>query len=320
MNIQASEISAILKEQIKKFGKESEVAEVGTVLSVGDGIARVFGLDNVQAGEMVEFPNGIRGMALNLEIDNVGIVIFGSDREIKEGDQVKRTKSIVDVPVGDELLGRVVDGLGNPLDGKGPIKTKKRSVADVKAPGIIPRKSVHEPMATGLKSVDSLIPIGRGQRELIIGDRQTGKTAVALDTILNQKSYNDAAGKDESKKLYCVYVAIGQKRSTVANIQKTLEMAGADLYATPWKTFTRITLPMIWPGIIAGFMLAFVISLDDVVISEFVKSAGQETLPTYMLGQLRRFITPETNAIATANIVVSVILVTGFFLLTQKKK
>jgi len=205
MNIQASEISEILKEQIKKFGKESEVAEVGTVLSVGDGIARVFGLDNVQAGEMVEFPGGIRGMALNLEIDNVGIVIFGSDRDIKEGDQVKRTKAIVDVPVGDELLGRVVDGLGNPLDGKGAIKTKKRSVADVKAPGIIPRKSVHEPMATGLKSVDSLIPIGRGQRELIIGDRQTGKTAVALDTILNQKTYNDAAGDDESKKaLLCL--------------------------------------------------------------------------------------------------------------------
>ena len=231
MNIQASEISAILKEQIKKFGKESEVAEVGTVLSVGDGIARVFGLDNVQAGEMVEFPNGIRGMALNLEIDNVGIVIFGTDRAIKEGDQVKRTKSIVDVPVGDELLGRVVDGLGNPLDGKGPIKTKNRSVADVKAPGIIPRKSVHEPMATGLKSVDSLIPIGRGQRELIIGDRQTGKTAVALDTILNQKTYNDAAGKDESKKLYCVYVAIGQKRSTVAQLVKKLEETGALEYS-----------------------------------------------------------------------------------------
>ncbi len=231
MNIQASEISAILKEQIKKFGKESDVAEVGTVLSVGDGIARVFGLDNVQAGEMVEFPGGIRGMALNLEIDNVGIVIFGSDRDIKEGDQVKRTKSIVDVPVGDELLGRVVDGLGNPLDGKGPIKSKNRSVADVKAPGIIPRKSVHEPMATGLKSVDSLIPIGRGQRELIIGDRQTGKTAVALDTILNQKTYNDSAGKDETKKLYCVYVAIGQKRSTVAQLVKKLEETGALEYS-----------------------------------------------------------------------------------------
>jgi F-type H+-transporting ATPase subunit alpha len=202
------------------------VAEVGRVLSVGDGIARVYGLDNVQAGEMVEFPGGIRGMALNLESDNVGIVIFGSDRDIKEGDIVKRTKSIVDVPVGDELLGRVVDGLGNPIDGKGPIKTKKRAVADGKAPGIIPRKSVHEPMATGLKSVDAMIPIGRGQRELIIGDRQTGKSAVALDTILNQKSYNDAAEK-EYDKLYCVYVAIGQKRSTVAQLVKKLEESGA---------------------------------------------------------------------------------------------
>ena len=231
MSIQASEISAILKDQIKNFGKEAEVSEVGRVLSVGDGIARVYGLDNVQAGEMVEFPGNIRGMALNLEIDNVGVVIFGSDRDIKEGDLVKRTNSIVDVPVGDGLLGRVVDGLGNPIDGKGPIKTSARSVADVKAPGIIPRKSVHEPMATGIKSVDSLIPIGRGQRELIIGDRQTGKTAVALDTILNQKVSNDAAGKDESKKLYCVYVAIGQKRSTVAQLVKKLEETGAIKYS-----------------------------------------------------------------------------------------
>ena len=230
MGIQAAEISAILKEQIKNFGQDVEVAEVGRVLSVGDGIARVHGLDNVQAGEMVEFPGGVRGMALNLEADNVGIVIFGDDRGIKEGDIVKRTKSIVDVPVGDELLGRVVDGLGNAIDGKGPIKTSKRSVADVKAPGIIPRKSVHEPMATGLKSVDAMIPIGRGQRELIIGDRQTGKTAVALDTILNQKSYNEAAGDDESKKLYCVYVAIGQKRSTVAQLVKKLEETGAIEY------------------------------------------------------------------------------------------
>ncbi|MEE2774872.1 MAG: F0F1 ATP synthase subunit alpha [Pseudomonadota bacterium] len=231
MNIQPSEISAILKDQIKNFGEEAEVSEVGRVLSVGDGIARVYGLDNIQAGEMVEFPGNIRGMALNLEIDNVGVVIFGSDRDIKEGDVVKRTNAIVDVPVGDELLGRVVDGLGNPIDGKGPIKASARAVADVKAPGIIPRKSVHEPMATGLKSVDSLIPIGRGQRELIIGDRQTGKTAVALDTILNQKSYNDAAGKDESKKLYCVYVAIGQKRSTVAQLVKKLEETGAIDYS-----------------------------------------------------------------------------------------
>jgi F-type H+-transporting ATPase subunit alpha len=232
MGIQAAEISAILKEQIKNFGQEAEVAEVGRVLSVGDGIARVHGLDNIQAGEMVEFPGGIRGMALNLEVDNVGIVIFGDDRSIKEGDTVKRTKSIVDVPVGDELLGRVVDALGNPIDGKGPIKAKKRSVADVKAPGIIPRRSVHEPMATGLKSVDAMIPIGRGQRELIIGDRQTGKTAIALDTILNQKVYNDAAGSDESKKLYCIYVAIGQKRSTVAQLVKKLEETGAIAYTT----------------------------------------------------------------------------------------
>ena len=230
MAIQASEISAILKDQIKNFGQEAEVAEVGRVLSVGDGIARIYGLDNVQAGEMVEFPGGIRGMALNLEADNVGVVIFGSDRDIKEGDTVKRTNAIVDVPVGDELLGRVVDGLGNPLDGKGPIKTKKRAIADSKAPGIIPRKSVHEPMATGLKSVDSMIPVGRGQRELIIGDRQTGKTAIALDTILNQKSYNDAAA-DDSGKLYCIYVAIGQKRSTVAQLVKKLEESGAIEYS-----------------------------------------------------------------------------------------
>ncbi|WP_212524156.1 F0F1 ATP synthase subunit alpha [Actibacterium sp. MT2.3-13A] len=231
MGIQAAEISAILKEQIKNFGQEAEVAEVGRVLSVGDGIARVHGLDNIQAGEMVEFPGGIRGMALNLETDNVGVVIFGSDRDIKEGDTVKRTKAIVDVPAGDALLGRVVDGLGNPIDGKGPIETTERRIADVKAPGIIPRKSVHEPMATGLKSVDAMIPIGRGQRELIIGDRQTGKTAVALDAILNQKSYNDAAGDDESKKLYCIYVAVGQKRSTVAQLVKKLEESGAIDYS-----------------------------------------------------------------------------------------
>ncbi|MGY6411779.1 MAG: F0F1 ATP synthase subunit alpha [Alkalilacustris sp.] len=232
MGIQAAEISAILKEQIKNFGQEAEVAEVGLVLSVGDGIARVHGLDNIQAGEMVEFPGGVRGMALNLEIDNVGIVIFGDDRGIKEGDTVRRTNSIVDVPVGDGLLGRVVDGLGNPIDGKGEIKAAERRIADVKAPGIIPRKSVHEPMPTGLKSIDAMIPIGRGQRELIIGDRQTGKTAVALDTILNQKSYNDAAGDDESKKLYCFYVAVGQKRSTVAQLVKKLEETGAIAYTT----------------------------------------------------------------------------------------
>ncbi|MCZ4259618.1 F0F1 ATP synthase subunit alpha [Limimaricola sp. G21655-S1] len=231
MAIQAAEISAILKDQIKNFGQEAEVAEVGRVLSVGDGIARVHGLDNVQAGEMVEFPGGIQGMALNLESDNVGCVIFGSDRDIREGDVVKRTNSIVDVPAGMGLLGRVVDGLGNPLDGKGPIDSTERRVADVKAPGIIPRKSVHEPMATGLKSVDAMIPIGRGQRELIIGDRQTGKTAVALDTVLNQKTYNEAAGSDESKKLYCIYVAVGQKRSTVAQLVKKLEETGAIEYS-----------------------------------------------------------------------------------------
>ncbi|MGA8928583.1 MAG: F0F1 ATP synthase subunit alpha, partial [Pseudolabrys sp.] len=225
MDIRAAEISAILKEQIKNFGQEAEVSEVGQVLSVGDGIARVYGLDNVQAGELVEFENGVRGMALNLEIDNVGIVIFGNDRAIKEGQTVKRTGSIVDVPIGKGLLGRVVDALGNPIDGKGPIKAEKRARVDVKAPGIIPRKSVHEPMATGLKAIDSLIPIGRGQRELIIGDRQTGKTAIALDTILNQKPLN--AQPDEKIKLYCVYVAVGQKRSTVAQFVKVLEEQGA---------------------------------------------------------------------------------------------
>ena len=230
MDIRAAEISAILKNEIANFGNEAEVTEVGQVLSVGDGIARVYGLDNVQAGEMVEFENGVRGMALNLETDNVGIVIFGSDREIKESQTVKRTGAIVDVPVGKGLLGRVVDALGNPIDGKGPIVAEKRSRVDVKAPGIIPRKSVHEPMATGLKSVDALIPIGRGQRELIIGDRQTGKTAIALDTILNQKSLN-GAGAPESQKLYCVYVAIGQKRSTVAQFVKVLEEQGAMEYS-----------------------------------------------------------------------------------------
>jgi F-type H+-transporting ATPase subunit alpha len=230
MDIRAAEISAILKNEIANFGNEAEVTEVGQVLSVGDGIARVYGLDNVQAGEMVEFENGVRGMALNLETDNVGIVIFGSDRDIKESQTVKRTGAIVDVPVGKGLLGRVVDALGNPIDGKGPIVAEKRSRVDVKAPGIIPRKSVHEPMATGLKAVDALIPIGRGQRELIIGDRQTGKTAIALDTILNQKSLN-GAGAPESQKLYCVYVAVGQKRSTVAQFVKVLEEQGAMEYS-----------------------------------------------------------------------------------------
>ncbi len=229
MDIRAAEISKVIKDQIANFGNEAQVSEVGTVLAVGDGIARIHGLDQVQAGEMVEFSNGIQGMALNLEADNVGVVIFGSDAEIKEGDVVKRTGTIVDVPIGKELLGRVVDGLGNPIDGKGPIKTKKRSRVEVKAPGIIPRKSVHEPVQTGLKALDALVPVGRGQRELIIGDRQTGKTAVAIDTFINQKGIN--AGDDESKKLYCIYVAIGQKRSTVAQIVKQLEENGAMEYS-----------------------------------------------------------------------------------------
>ena len=230
MEIRAAEISAILKEQIANFGTESEVAEVGQVLSVGDGIARVHGLDKVQAGEMVEFPGNIMGMALNLESDNVGVVIFGNDRTIKEGDMVKRTGAIVDVPVGKGLLGRVVDALGNPIDGKGPIKGSGRGRVEVKAPGIIPRRSVHEPMQTGLKAIDILIPIGRGQRELIIGDRQTGKTAIIIDTIINQKSVNEKAAS-ESEKLYCIYVAIGQKRSTVAQIVKVLEEHGAMDYS-----------------------------------------------------------------------------------------
>ena len=229
MDINAAEISRIIKDQIANFGTEAQVSEVGQVLSVGDGIARVHGLDNVQAGEMVEFPGGIKGMALNLEADNVGIVIFGSDSAIKEGDTVKRTGTIVDVPVGKGLLGRVVDGLGNPIDGKGPLVDVTRMRVEVKAPGIIPRKSVHEPMQTGLKALDALVPVGRGQRELIIGDRQTGKTAVAIDTFINQKGVN--AGTDESKKLYCIYVAVGQKRSTVAQIVRALEENGAMEYS-----------------------------------------------------------------------------------------
>ena len=229
MEIRAAEISKVIKDQIANFGTDATVTEIGSVLSVGDGIARVHGLDNVQAGEMVEFANGVKGMALNLEADNVGIVIFGSDAAIKEGDQVKRTGTIVDVPVGKGLLGRVVDGLGNPIDGKGPIKADKRMRVEVKAPGIIPRTSVHEPVQTGLKALDALVPVGRGQRELIIGDRQTGKTAVAIDTFINQKAAN--AGDDESKKLYCIYVAVGQKRSTVAQIVRQLEENGAMEYS-----------------------------------------------------------------------------------------
>ena len=250
MDIRAAEVSAILKDQIKNFGKEAQVSEVGQVLSVGDGIARVYGLDNVEAGELVEFPGGISGMALNLETDNVGVVIFGNDRGIKEGDTVKRTGSIVDVPIGKELLGRVVDALGNPIDGKGPIKAKKRSRVDVKAPGIIPRKSVHEPMSTGLKAIDALIPVGRGQRELVIGDRQTGKTAILLDTILNQKSVHET-GKDNDK-LFCVYVAIGQKRSTVAQLVKILEERGALEYSIIVSATASDPAPMQYLAPFAG--------------------------------------------------------------------
>ncbi len=270
MAIQAAEISQILKDQIKNFGKDAQVSEVGRVLSVGDGIARVYGLDNVQAGEMVEFPGGVQGMALNLEADNVGVVIFGSDRDIKEGDTVKRTNSIVDVPAGNGLLGRVLDGLGNPIDGKGPVDSSERRVADVKAPGIIPRKSVHEPMATGLKAIDAMIPIGRGQRELIIGDRQTGKTAVALDTILNQKSYNDAAGDDESKKLYCIYVAVGQKRSTVAQLVKKLEESGAIDYTIVVAATASDPAPM-----------QFLAPYAATAMAEFFRDNGRHALIIY---------------------------------------
>ncbi|MBV9433589.1 MAG: F0F1 ATP synthase subunit alpha [Hyphomicrobiales bacterium] len=268
MDIRAAEISALLKEQIKNFGQEAEVSEVGQVLSVGDGIARCYGLDKVQAGEMVEFENGTRGMALNLESDNVGIVIFGSDQEIKEGQTVKRTGAIVDVPVGKGLLGRVVDALGNPIDGKGPITARARRRVDVKAPGIIPRKSVHEPMATGLKAIDALIPIGRGQRELIIGDRQTGKTAVALDTILNQKPLN--AGNDESQKLYCVYVAVGQKRSTVAQFVKVLEEQGALEYSIVVAATASDPAPM-----------QFLAPFSGCAMGEFFRDNGMHAVMIY---------------------------------------
>ena len=269
MEINPSEVTKLLKEQIKNFNEKTEVSEVGKVLSVGDGIARVYGLDNVQAGEMVEFKDGSKGMALNLESDNVGSGIFGDDREIKEGDTVKRTKSIVDVPVGKELLGRVVDGLGNPIDGKGSLSPKtKRQRVEVKAPGIIPRKSVNEPMQTGLKAIDSLIPIGRGQRELIIGDRQTGKTAVAVDTIINQKAINES--NDETKKLYCVYVAIGQKRSTVAQIVKTLEDAGALSYTTVVSATASDSAP-----------LQFLAPYTGCTIGEYFRDNGMHALIIY---------------------------------------
>ena len=269
MDINPSEVTKILKEQIKNFGKSAEISEVGKVLSVGDGIARVYGLDNVQAGEMVEFKDGSKGMALNLENDNVGVVIFGDDKEIKEGDTVKRTNSIVDVPVGKELLGRVVDGLGNPIDGKENFSSSiKRKRVEVKAPGIIPRQSVNEPMQTGLKAIDSLIPIGRGQRELIIGDRQTGKTAVAVDTIINQKSINES--NDEKKKLYCVYVAIGQKRSTVAQIVKTLEDAGAMKYTTVVSATASDSAP-----------LQFLAPYTGCTIGEYYRDNGMHALIIY---------------------------------------
>ncbi len=268
MDIKASEISSILKEQIKGFDQRAEVSEIGQVLSVGDGIARIYGLDNVQAGEMVEFPGGIRGMALNLEEDNVGVVIFGSDRDIREGDTVKRTGDIVSVPVGKGLLGRVVDPLGNPLDGKGPIEAEAYKKVDVKAPGIIPRKSVHEPMQTGLKAVDALIPIGRGQRELIIGDRQTGKTAIAIDAILNQKAINE--GDDESAKLYCVYVAIGQKRSTVAQIVKTLEENDALKYSIIVAATASEAAP-----------LQFLAPFTGCTMGEYFRDNGMHALITY---------------------------------------
>ena len=269
MPINPSEVTKLLKEQIKNFGEEAEVSEIGKVLSVGDGIARVYGLDNVQAGEMVEFEDGSKGMALNLENDNVGVVIFGDDRKIKEGDTVKRTNAIVDAPVGKELLGRVVDGLGNPIDGKGALSSKvQRKRVEVKAPGIIPRQSVSEPMQTGLKSIDTLIPVGRGQRELIIGDRQTGKTAVAIDAIINQKKINES--NDEKKKLYCVYVAIGQKRSTVAQITKTLEEAGALKYTTIVAATASDAAP-----------LQFLAPYTGCTIGEYFRDNGMHALIIY---------------------------------------
>ena len=269
MQINPSEVTKILKEQIKNFGEKAEVSEIGKVLSVGDGIARVYGLDNVQAGEMVEFEDGSKGMALNLEAENVGIVVFGDDRKIKEGSTVKRTGSIVDAPVGKELLGRVLDGLGNPIDGKGNLSEKiQRKRVEVKAPGIIPRQSVSEPMQTGLKAIDTLIPVGRGQRELIIGDRQTGKTAVAIDAIINQKSINES--DDEKKKLYCIYVAIGQKRSTVAQIVKTLEDAGAMKYTTVVAATASDAAP-----------LQFLAPYTGCTIGEYFRDNGMHALIIY---------------------------------------
>ena len=268
MQVKASEIATILKDQISNFDAQADVAEVGQVVSVGDGVARVHGLDKVKMGEMVEFPGGIKGMALNLEEDNVGIVIFGSDRDIKEGDTVRQTGEIVDVPVGKELLGRVVDALGNPIDGKGPIKTKTRARVEQKAPGIIPRKSVHEPMQKGIKALDALVPIGRGQRELIIGDRQTGKSAVAMDAILNQKSVNES--DDEDKKLYCIYVAVGQKRSTVAQLVKKLEDMGAMEYSIVVAATASDPAPMQFLAPYAG-----------VTMGEYFRDNGMHGLIVY---------------------------------------
>ena len=270
MDIRAAEISAILKDQISNFGSEAEVAEVGRVLSVGDGIARVHGLDQVQAGELVEFDGGVKGMALNLETDNVGIVIFGDDRGIREGDTVRRTSSIVDAPVGKGLLGRVVDALGNPIDGKGPIEGVTRTRVEVKAPGIMPRQSVNEPMQTGLKAIDSLIPVGRGQRELIIGDRQTGKTAIAIDTFINQKAENAAAGKDDSKRLFCIYVAVGQKRSTVAQIVRALEENGAMEYSIVVAATASDPAPM-----------QFLAPYTACAMGEFFRDNGMHALVVY---------------------------------------
>jgi F-type H+-transporting ATPase subunit alpha len=268
MEIKAAEISSVIKDQIANFETKADVAEVGTVLSVGDGIARVYGLDQVQAGEMVEFPGGIKGMALNLEMDNVGVSIFGDDTGIKEGDTVKRTGEIVDVPVGKELLGRVVDGLGNPIDGKGPIQSSEKRRIELKAPGIIPRQSVSEPMQTGIKALDALVPVGRGQRELIIGDRQTGKTAVAIDTILNQKSVNQS--NNEKEKLYCIYVAIGQKRSTVAQIVKTLEDNGAMEYTIVVSATASEPAP-----------LQFLSAYTGCTMGEFFRDNGMHALIVY---------------------------------------
>jgi F-type H+-transporting ATPase subunit alpha len=268
MEIKAAEISSVIKDQIANFETKADVAEVGTVLSVGDGIARVYGLDQVQAGEMVEFPGGIKGMALNLEMDNVGVSIFGDDTGIKEGDTVKRTGEIVDVPVGKELLGRVVDGLGNPIDGKGAIQSSEKRRIELKAPGIIPRQSVSEPMQTGIKALDALVPVGRGQRELIIGDRQTGKTAVAIDTILNQKSVNQS--NNEKEKLYCIYVAIGQKRSTVAQIVKTLEDNGAMEYTIVVSATASEPAP-----------LQFLSAYTGCTMGEFFRDNGMHALIVY---------------------------------------